>query len=103
MALPFLLLAALATFGGTPDDHVFETAIRPLLREYCLQCHSSEKHKGDLDLERFDSLERVRREPATWQRVIEQLHDREMPPPEKPQPRVEERERIVSFAQSVLD
>src|SRR5262245_29447701 len=27
----------------------YEKEIRPLLKEFCLGCHSTEKHKGDLD------------------------------------------------------
>ena len=33
----------------------FEKDIRPVLAEFCLKCHSTEKHKGDLDMERFAS------------------------------------------------
>src|SRR3989442_571608 len=72
------------TRAGSPQ--FFEKNIRPLLNEYCLKCHSTEKHKGDLDLERFSSLNEVKRHPKVWQRVVEQLADNEMPPKDKPQP-----------------
>jgi hypothetical protein len=47
LALPQLPAAAAAD-GSTA---AFDTAIRPLLKDYCLGCHSSAKHKGDFDLE----------------------------------------------------
>ncbi len=51
----------------------YEKEIRPLLKEYCLTCHSTEKHKGDLDLERFSSLGEVMKHPKVWQDVAEQM------------------------------
>jgi Protein of unknown function (DUF1592)/Protein of unknown function (DUF1588)/Protein of unknown function (DUF1587)/Protein of unknown function (DUF1585)/Protein of unknown function (DUF1595)/Planctomycete cytochrome C len=77
--------------------------IRPLLKEYCLGCHSTEKHKGDLDLEQFTSLNEVVKHPKVWQGVVEQLGLGEMPPKEKPQPTPEQREELVAWAGGVLD
>jgi hypothetical protein len=81
----------------------YEKEIRPLLREYCLGCHSTEKHKGDLDLERFTSLSEVKKHPKVWQGVIEQLTNNEMPPKEKPQPTSAQREQLLAWVNAVLD
>src|SRR5262245_42703427 len=68
--------------SGTLDklDKSYSQQIRPTVQEYCLGCHSTEKHKGDLDLERFVSLQEVLKHPKVWQGVIEQLSLGEMPP-----------------------
>ena len=55
-------------------------------KEFCLGCHSAEKHKGDLDLEQFRTLEDIRKQPKVWQAVVEQMELGEMPPKDKPQP-----------------
>jgi len=68
-----------------------------MLMEYCLKCHSTEKHKGDLDLERLISLGEVLKHPKVWERVVKQLKLGEMPPKEKPQPTATERERSSSW------
>src|SRR5438034_10406896 len=81
----------------------FEKEIRPLLKEDCLGCHSAEKHKGDLDLERFTSMIEVRKHPKVWQAVVEQLALGEMPPKEKPQPAAAHRARLLGWANAVLD
>src|SRR6185503_14132640 len=81
----------------------FESSIRPLLTEFCLTCHSTEKHKGDLDLERFTSLGEVKKYPKVWQAVVEQLASEEMPPKDKPQPTPSQRERLLAWVKSVLD
>ena len=81
----------------------FEKTIRPAVKEFCLGCHSTEKHKGDLDLERFSSLAEVKKHPKVWQQVIEQLSLGEMPPKEKPQPTAAQREQLVAWVNAVLD
>ncbi|MBI3415897.1 MAG: DUF1592 domain-containing protein [Verrucomicrobia bacterium] len=81
----------------------FSKQTRPMLKQYCLGCHSAEKHKGDLDLERFTSLSEVMKHPKVWQGVLEQLGLGEMPPKEKPQPTPAERERLLAWVGSALD
>ena len=81
----------------------YEKDIRPLLTEFCLKCHSTEKHKGDLDMERFASFADVKREPEIWQKALEQMHDGEMPPKDKPQLSGEQKELIMAWISSTLD
>src|SRR5437899_4350901 len=81
----------------------FLQTMRPLVQKYCLQCHSAEKHKGDLNLERFTSFAEVLKQPTPWERVVEQLSLGEMPPKEKPQPTSEERQRLIGWAERALD
>ena len=58
----------------------YDASVQPLLEGYCLGCHSAEKAKGDLDLERMKSLSEVRRDPRVWQKVLFMLENGEMPP-----------------------
>lgn len=81
----------------------FDLTVRPLLGEYCLKCHSSAKHKGDLDLEQFTNLEAVKKHPKVWLRVIEQLENAEMPPKDQAQPAREQRQDLLSWANAVLE
>jgi hypothetical protein len=81
----------------------FEAKIRPLLREHCLDCHSTDKHKGDLDLERFATVAEIRKHPKVWQGVSEQLALGEMPPKEKSRLAPEARERLIGWVNGQLD
>src|SRR6266536_2550695 len=100
--LAFSLLLPLASaFPCIAAD--YEKEIRPLFKEFCLGCHSTEKHKGDLDLERFMSLGEVMKHPKVWQAVVEQLSLGEMPPKEKPEPAEAQRARLLGWANGVLD
>jgi len=58
----------------------FEQDVRPLLEQYCLTCHSTVEREGELDLERFGKFGDVRRDPRSWQKVLEMLDNGEMPP-----------------------
>src|SRR5215207_8703926 len=61
VALCLALLAFISSsIAATPASQPaadFEKEIKPLLAEYCNKCHSTEKQKGDLDLERFTTAE----------------------------------------------
>ncbi len=94
-----MLLAAVLPVAGAD----FKKEIRPLLTEYCIGCHSTEKHKGDLDLEPFTSLGEVKKSPKIWQAVVEQLSLDEMPPKDKPQPSPAQRARLIGWANAMLD
>lgn len=81
----------------------FSQSIRPILNEYCITCHSTEKQKGDLDLERFQTLEQIKNDPATWEHALEQIRDKEMPPRDKPKPSPEQLQLLTSWMQGTLD
>ena len=78
-------------------------AVQPLLKKYCLDCHSTKAKKGGLDLERFASLDQVRKDLKPWQQMIEMLEAGEMPPKGKPQPTAEERKRLLAWVRGFLD
>ncbi len=81
----------------------FDEHIQPLIQQYCFGCHSTEKQKGDLDLERYTSQAEVLRHPKPWEQVVEQLTLGEMPPAEKPQPTPDERRRLLDGINALLD
>jgi hypothetical protein len=78
-------------------------AAQELLAEYCHRCHNGQKHKGDLDLERFDSEAKVFAHYRVWTKVLEQIADGEMPPEDKDQPSPEERQELVDYINRALE
>ena len=81
----------------------FDKSVKPIVATYCLNCHSTEKQKGDLDLEKFKSFSDVFKSPKAWQHTLEQLALGEMPPKDKPQPTPEESKRLVEAINSMLN
>ncbi len=105
LRLAFLLgvpvLIASTPHAGAAID--FNSTIRPMLQEHCLKCHSTEKQKGDLDMEQALSESALRKFPKIWQGVLEQVSTREMPPKEKPQPTEEQRAQLLQWTQETLE
>jgi len=108
-AILTLLGCALATAREAPESRPADLAraysgeVRPLLAQHCLKCHSAKKHKGDLDLERFTSLDLARKDIRVWQGVLEMLENGEMPPKGNPQPPTADRQRLVAWVRSMLN
>jgi hypothetical protein len=105
LGLSTLLVGSTGTAQKPAADAKAEyaTVVQPLIAKYCLACHSAKVKKGSLDLERFTSLDQVRKDLKPWQQLIEQLEAEEMPPKAKPQPTAEARKHIIAWARGVLD
>lgn len=97
-----LLFLALVCLSAVASDAVFQSEIRPLVKKYCLGCHSAAAHSGDIDLEKFTSLQSVVREPRVWQKVNEQLQAGAMPPKPVPPPSDADRLKIQTWVKSAL-
>ncbi len=111
-AMTLCLVLLVGTFADArgEDALVFEqlrskyTAdVLPILRTYCLDCHSAVNREGELDLERFATMDHVRRDPNAWQRVAEMIDNGEMPPKDSDQPSPLFRQRLRKWVASYLD
>ncbi|MBC8326136.1 MAG: DUF1592 domain-containing protein [Verrucomicrobia subdivision 3 bacterium] len=74
-----------------------------MLKKFCLDCHSTEKEKGELDLERFGTLAKVRAAPKVWVKVVEMIEDGEMPPKKEAQFSAAERKAFLGWVKNYLD
>ena len=81
----------------------YAAVVQPLLKTYCFGCHSAAVKKGGLDLERFASVDLVRKDLLPWQQLIEQLEADEMPPKDKPQPTAAEKKQLLAWVRTFLD
>ncbi len=89
-------------FGGLANEYAGKT--RPLMKQFCLECHSTAKQEGELDLERFAKLDDVRRGTAAWIKVAEMLDNGEMPPKDFPmQPSAEQRKQLRGWVERYLN
>jgi hypothetical protein len=89
-----------AAFDAIARD--FDGTARPLLKQYCQKCHSTDEQEGDLDLERFTKLDQVRSAQRVWQKVGEMLDTVQMPPKKAPQPTDAERARLRQWVRGYL-
>ena len=77
-ALASLLASGLVSRADLAEDYTKE--IRPLMTKKCYACHSAEKKKGDVNLERFANLDAIKAERELWQTVLQKVQAYEMPP-----------------------
>ncbi|MGV3532681.1 MAG: DUF1595 domain-containing protein, partial [Chthoniobacteraceae bacterium] len=103
LVLAAATLLAAPAFSHADEGDIFAKEIRPLLDEYCLNCHDSDKPKADLDLERFEKEADLWSDPKTWERVLVQLQDRVMPPAKKKQPTEEVRAKMITWLHGRLE
>ncbi len=81
----------------------FDTLVRPLLKEYCVACHSTKELKGELDLERISTIEQAKQQAPVWESVLEQLANREMPPKDEPQLSPDQKTQLTNWIRGMLD
>lgn len=86
------------------SQHIdFEKHIVPLMDWYCYDCHSGKKAKGDANLEGFTSPDAIVKDFKLWERVVEQIEGRTMPPVDEDQPDEITRQRLAGYLRDVLD
>lgn len=86
----------------TSAKSVYDETVVPFMAEYCYDCHGEDKQKADLNLETFSGEVLLYKQPKLWQRVIEVIETREMPPEKKPQPSTEHRFELARFLRTQL-
>jgi hypothetical protein len=91
-----------ALAADPPADKTFEQKVVPLLRKYCHTCHDSDKQKGGLALDVYQSEAHARKDRMTWETVKKVVAAGEMPPKSKPQPSKEEKEFLVGWIEDSL-
>ena len=78
--------------------------VRPLLAKHCFACHGDkEKVKGKINLKALVSRDHYLKSPELARKAHEAVAQREMPPEDEKQPDKEDRERIASFLNSVVN
>ena len=81
-----LLLLPLATsslVAGNVQKVELHERVKAFVGKYCLECHNSEKEKGDLDLEKLSYVLDTSNTAQYWQDVLDVLNLGEMPPEKK--------------------
>ena len=81
------VLSAMFSSGSLAGDEAeFDTRIRPLLRQYCLDCHDAETSEADVDLSSVRSSGDLVTNRRLWRRAWQVIDSHRMPPEEMPQP-----------------
>lgn len=75
----------------------FANDIRPLLEQYCWDCHGDGMDKGGLSLDAYTTEADLVAARKKWEGILFNIDNWLMPPVDKEQPTVEERKRLVRW------
>ena len=95
-------MLSFATFAGLLADD-YADKVLPILKDSCLNCHSTKKQKGDVDLEQFASVADIRRSPKAWEAVLEQVATGEMPPKKEKSLTAAAKKVLLDWTHKTLD
>jgi hypothetical protein len=85
------------------ESSAFQKDILPFLKTHCATCHGKGKAKADLSFEKYTDDKSVVADRKVWDSVLHMLKGREMPPPERPQPKPAEVEAVTRAIKAVFD
>ena len=74
-----ILLAPILAAG----DVTFEKEIKPLLEDYCFDCHGDGASKGDFTMDEYDNLSAHLDDIDHWLAVWRNVRSQIMPPPKR--------------------
>ena len=90
-----------ATAPSTPNAR-FERDVAPLVKKYCVSCHSSPNGTAGVSLSAEKSFEAALKNRAVWDKVGPAVLDNRMPPADMPQPTQAEREKLGHTLESLF-
>ena len=80
----------------------YEKDIKPILAEYCFDCHSDGTKKGGIAFDEHGSLEVLLKDRKFWSSVAKNTEQRLMPPEKKAQPTQEQRDLISEWVKNEI-
>ncbi len=94
-----LALLAAPSAGATP----MPATVQATLRNYCFDCHDDQTAKAKLSLESLAPAFNQSDSAKVWTRVHDKLARGEMPPKNKPQPSLAQRQEIMQWLRTDLN
>ena len=103
MLLFSLSLGVVSSLGQSADlDKAYRAEVRPLLAQFCFDCHADDDAEADIDLDSFQSADDIRRNTKVWVKVDDMLSSRQMPPIKSDQPSDAQRGKLQKWVHAFL-
>lgn len=101
---PCVLLAAVPGLLSAAErgEEVFEKKIRPMLEQFCFDCHADGMDKGNFTFDKHKEYAALRKDMKLWDHVRQQLVTHVMPPEKKPTPSIQERDEMVAWIDDAI-
>lgn len=91
------LTGPVAIAAGSPGVMEFQKSIKPLLENYCFDCHADGANKGNVAFDEFKTDQAAFEDRELWLHVLKNLRAGLMPPQKKSQPTNEEKKQIEQW------
>lgn len=95
-----LWILALAVALPARAEVSFEKEIRPLLEDYCFDCHGDGSSKGEFSMDEYQDLSKHLDDVEHWLAVWRNVRAQIMPPPKKDQPTPDEARQLLSWIET---
>jgi mono/diheme cytochrome c family protein len=86
-----------------PGRSIYQKDVLPFLKAHCFNCHGNGKAKADLSFDKYSDDASVASDRKVFESVRHMLKAREMPPPERPQPKPADVEVVTKALQTIFD
>ncbi len=96
LCLP-VMTASAADALTTRGQAAFEQKIKPLLEQFCYDCHADGTDKGDFTFDEHKDYASLRADFVLWDHVRQQMVTHVMPPEKKEKPSLEQRDAIIAW------
>lgn len=98
VALSLVVLTSIVAIANAADPAVdFQREVRPLLQQYCLDCHGAKQPKPDFRVDLLDAGLASGKDVEAWRDLLDRINLGEMPPPKAAQPTAAERTKLVKW------
>jgi mono/diheme cytochrome c family protein len=96
-------LSAQVPLAPTGRPATFERVVQPILLDTCAECHNDREPTAGLSISHLAQPSSLRSERDAWERILDKLRAREMPPPFGPPIPAEEIDALVAYVQAEFD
>lgn len=98
IASTFSVVPTLHAQGNTGNlDARWEKEVLPLVETYCYDCHGDGMKKGELSMDKYDSIAEMQQHREVWKRIRDHIKHQLMPPIDEDQPNADERKKILAW------
>ncbi len=102
--LGVLMIGVISVEADTKADQKWRKTTHPIFQKYCTEsCHNEADQKAGINLDAYDFVVQVVRRGQLFQKVVEQIENNQMPPPNKPQMTQAEKDSLLHAINSILD
>jgi mono/diheme cytochrome c family protein len=89
--------------GAEGNDSTYRQHVLPFLKAHCFSCHGNGKAKADLSFDKYTDDKSVLADRKVWDAVLHMLKVREMPPPDRPQPKPADADAVSRAIKGMFD